>query len=74
MDWIGVFLGHFGKFSQPSGHPLVYQFFPALRRPHNARRRCPPVGLMPLKGRGNKRTGRPLLRVFATLEPSLQYK
>jgi surface polysaccharide O-acyltransferase-like enzyme len=27
MDWIGVFLGHFGKFSEPSGHPLVYQFW-----------------------------------------------
>jgi surface polysaccharide O-acyltransferase-like enzyme len=27
MDWVGVFLGHFGKFSEPSGHPLVYQFW-----------------------------------------------
>jgi fucose 4-O-acetylase-like acetyltransferase len=27
IDWIGVFLGHFGKFAEPSGHPLVYQFW-----------------------------------------------
>jgi hypothetical protein len=26
MDWIGVFIGHFGKFAQ-SGHPLVYQLW-----------------------------------------------
>jgi fucose 4-O-acetylase-like acetyltransferase len=27
LDLIGVFLGHFGKFAEPSGHPLVYQFW-----------------------------------------------
>jgi surface polysaccharide O-acyltransferase-like enzyme len=27
MDWIGVFFGHFGKFAEPHGHPLVYQFW-----------------------------------------------
>jgi surface polysaccharide O-acyltransferase-like enzyme len=27
LDWIGVFLGHFGKFAEPSGTPLVYQFW-----------------------------------------------
>jgi surface polysaccharide O-acyltransferase-like enzyme len=27
MDWIGAFIGHFGKFAEPSGHPLVYQFW-----------------------------------------------
>jgi surface polysaccharide O-acyltransferase-like enzyme len=26
MDWIGAFLGHFGKFVE-NGHPLVYQFW-----------------------------------------------
>jgi fucose 4-O-acetylase-like acetyltransferase len=27
IDWIGVFLGHFGKFAEPYGNPLVYQFW-----------------------------------------------
>jgi surface polysaccharide O-acyltransferase-like enzyme len=27
LDWIGVFLGHFGKFAKPTAHPLVYQFW-----------------------------------------------
>jgi fucose 4-O-acetylase-like acetyltransferase len=27
MDWIGVFLGHFGKFAVEGGNPLVYQFW-----------------------------------------------
>jgi fucose 4-O-acetylase-like acetyltransferase len=27
MDWIGVFLGHFGVFSVENGFPLVYQFW-----------------------------------------------
>jgi surface polysaccharide O-acyltransferase-like enzyme len=27
IDWIGVFLGHFGKFAESSGRPLVYQFW-----------------------------------------------
>jgi fucose 4-O-acetylase-like acetyltransferase len=27
MDWIGAFIGHFGKFGEPSGHPLVFQFW-----------------------------------------------
>jgi fucose 4-O-acetylase-like acetyltransferase len=26
-DWLGVFLGHFGKFAIPNGFPLVYQFW-----------------------------------------------
>jgi surface polysaccharide O-acyltransferase-like enzyme len=27
IDWVGVFLGHFGKFAETHGHPLVYQFW-----------------------------------------------
>jgi fucose 4-O-acetylase-like acetyltransferase len=27
LDWIGVFLGHCGKFAEPNAHPLVYQFW-----------------------------------------------
>ena len=27
IDWMGAFLGHFGIFSEPYGHPLVYQFW-----------------------------------------------
>jgi hypothetical protein len=37
-------------------------------------RTCPPGGLKPLGGRGSKSAGRPLLQVFAALEPSPRYR
>ena len=47
--------------------------WPTLARCY-AHRRCPPGGLMSLGGSGSKKAKRPLLRAFAALEPSPQYR